>query len=154
MAAIPFAADDAVRLHTAAVDSGIPLAEPRPFVAAARSALDLGRADDATALARAALALSPTNASAWVVLGDAAWSLGDINAARNAWEEALSLDDKDLGTAVSCARAQLMTGAVSSARALLTFVLTRTTSDALRQTALALLDPAAPATSAAVAGRP
>ena len=151
MAAIPFAADDAVRLHTAAVDSGIPLAEPRPFVAAARSALDLARADDATALARAALALSPTNASAWVVLGDAAWSLGDINAARNAWEEALSLDDKDLGTAVSCARAQLMTGAVSSARALLTFVLTRTTSDDLRQTALALLDPA---TSVAVAGRP
>ena len=86
-----------------------------------------------------------------MVLGDAAWSLGDINAARNAWEEALSLDDKDLGTAVSCARAQLMTGAVSSARALLTFVLTRTTSDDLRQTALALLDPA---TSVAVAGRP
>lgn len=133
-------ADEAKGLHGAVVESGLPHGEPRAFVAAARSALDLGRVVDAIALARAALALSPTNASAWVVLGDAAWLGSDVAAARNAWEEALSLDDKDFGTAVSCARAQLLTGAPSAARALLTFVLTRTTSDELRSAALTLLD--------------
>jgi transcriptional regulator of heat shock response len=73
------------------------------------------------------------------VLGDAAWAAGDVAAARAAWEEALSLDDRDLGTALSCARAQLATGAADAARALVTFVLTRAHTEALQAAATGLL---------------
>lgn len=136
----PFTADTAVGLHAAVATRGEPDADPQAFVAAARSALDLGRVDDAASLARAALALAPTSATAWTVLGDARWIAGDAPAARDAWEEALSLDDRDLGTAVSCARAQLACGAPDAARALLTFVLTRAQTGALRDSALTVLD--------------
>ena len=93
--------------------------DARGFVAAARSALELGRSEDAIALGRAALAIAPDNALAWVVVGDACWNVNDVVGARRAWQEALTLDDKDHATAVSCARAQLMTGSVNAARALL-----------------------------------
>ena len=114
--------------------------DARAFVAAARTALDVSRAEDAVALGKAALAIAPTNAQAWVVIGDACWSVQDVVGARAAWQEALSLDDKDHATAVSCARAQLMTGSPASARALLTFVITRTSSSIVRDAAAALLD--------------
>jgi Flp pilus assembly protein TadD len=153
MSSAPFTADTAARIHVAVVGAGITDADPQAFIAAARSALDLGRAADATALARAALGLAPTSASGWTVLGDAAWSVGDVVAARAAWEEALSLDDRDLGTALSCARAQLATGDVDAARALITFVLTRAHTDALRATAQTLLDDAAAAVTTRGASR-
>jgi predicted TPR repeat methyltransferase len=139
MSSASFTADDAVHLHAAVVAGGVVDADPQAFVAAARSALELDRADAAIVLARAALGLAPSSASAWTVLGDASWSLGDVAAARAAWEEALSLDDRDLGTALSCARAQLQTDDVGAARALVTFVLTRAHTDALRAMAVALL---------------
>jgi len=142
MSSAPFSADTAARLHAAVVGEGVVDADPQAFIAAARSALDLGRAEAATALARAALGLAPSSASAWTVLGDAAWTAGDVAAARAAWEEALSLDDRDLGTALSCARAQLATADAAAARALITFVLTRAHTDALKATAQALLEDA------------
>lgn len=134
--------EDIACLHDAlqALPTPPATSDARAFVAAARSALDLGRADDAVALGKAALAIAPNNAQAWVVVGDACWSVHDAVGARAAWQEALSLDDKDHATAVSCARAQLMTGSPSSARALLTFVITRTASGTVRDTAAALLD--------------
>jgi tetratricopeptide (TPR) repeat protein len=129
----------AATLHAAVVDEGGADVDPQAFVAAARSALNLGRHEDAVALARAGIAVAPTSAPAWTVLGDALWSAGDAFAARTAWEEALSIDDRDLGTALSCARAQWRTGDVAGARALVTFVLTHAHSDALQRPALALL---------------
>ncbi len=134
--------DDIARLHDALQALPTPPAcgDARAFVAAARSALEVGRADDAVALGRAALAIAPSNAQAWVVIGDACWSVHDVVAARTAWQEALSLDDKDYATAVSCARAQLMTASPQSARALLTYVITKTSSDAVRDAASSLLD--------------
>ncbi len=142
----PFSAAEAARLQ-AAIKADVSVgdarhAEPGAFVAAARSAIDVARPRDAVALAKAALALSPTNALAWTAMGDALWLDGDVAGARAAWEEALSLDDKDLGTAVSCARAQLRMGATTQARALLTFVLMKTRSEALRADATALLESA------------
>jgi Flp pilus assembly protein TadD len=109
------------------------------FVAAARSALVVGRADDAVVLGRAALALNPADPRAWAVVGEGLFADGRVADARVAFEEALALDDKDFVTAVACARAQAATGASSSAQALLTFVLTRTTSRDLRAEAAALL---------------
>lgn len=134
-----FTADTAARLHAAVGVDAVVDADPQAFVAAARSALDLGRHEDARALARAALALAPTSAPGWTILGDAWWLEGNAALARDAWSEALSHDDRDLGTAVSCARAHLACGAPDEARALLTFVLTRAHSGALRETALAVL---------------
>jgi hypothetical protein len=131
--------ETAARLHAAVVDEGLQDADPHAFVAAARSALNLGRAADAMSLARAALGVAPTSAAAWTVLGDAAWAAHDVVAARAAWEEAVSLDDRDLGTALSCARAQHRTGDVAAARALVTFVLTHAHSESLQKSALALL---------------
>ena len=146
----PFSAAEAARLQAAikadAADAVAGDAEPGAFVAAARSALDVGRPADAVALAKAALALSPENAIAWTALGDALWLADDVVGARAAWEEALSLDDKDLGTALSCARAQLRLGEHVQARALLTFVLMKTRSDELRAEATALLDTGLPDT--------
>lgn len=138
--------DEVARLHvalaTAVSSSSIEVpdrGDARSFVAAARSALELGRPDDAVALARAALVIAPSHAPAWVVVGDACWARNDVVGARDAWSEALSLDDKDHATAVACARAQLMTGNDNAARALLTFVVTRTGSDTLRDAAKTLL---------------
>ena len=142
MPAASFSADAAAALHAAVVGEGLVDADPQAFIAAARTALDLGRTEAATTLARAALGLAPSSASAWTVLGDAAWKAGDVAAARAAWEEALSLDDRDLGTALACARAQLATADVAAARALIIFVLTRAHTDALRTTAQALLEDA------------
>ncbi len=142
MSGASFSAEAAAALHAAVVGEGVVDADPQAIVAAARTALDLGRIEAATTLARAALGLAPSSASAWTVLGDAAWSAGDVVAARSAWEEALSLDDRDLGTALACARAQLATADVAAARALITFVLTRAHTDALRTTAQTLLEEA------------
>jgi predicted Zn-dependent protease len=136
--------DDVARLHealgrlpeAAAVEDGSAAA----FVAAARTALSIARPDDAVVLGRAALALEPDNARAWSVVGDALWALGRPAEARVALEEAVANDDKDLTAAVACARAQAATGASTAARALLTFVLTRTHSPELRANAVALLD--------------
>lgn len=127
------------------------------FVAAARTALSLGRPDDAVDLGRAALALAPDDARAWSVVGDALWMQGRAAEAREALEEAVAHDDKDLTVAVACARAQAATGAATAARALLTFVLTRTHSPDLRESAVALLDALGgehpPASSAVGGGR-
>jgi Flp pilus assembly protein TadD len=140
----PATPDEIARLHAAvarlpeaaAVDEG----SARSFGAAARTALGLGFADDAIVLARAALALAPDDARAWSVLGEALWVEGRAAEARVALEEAVGLDDKDLTVAVACARAQAATGAVTAARALLTFVLTRTHSAELRGSAVTLLE--------------
>ena len=122
--------------EAAAVEPG----SARAFVAAARSALQLGRADDAVALGRAALTLEPQNARAWAVVGDALFTLGQMPAARAAYESSLSLDDKDLATAVSCARAQLRDGAPDAARALLSFVLLKSHSAEITKVAAELLE--------------
>jgi cytochrome c-type biogenesis protein CcmH/NrfG len=134
------------RLH--ALLKGLPeggavdVASPRALAQAARSALTIGRADDAVDLGRAALALDPGSARAWSVVGDALWSLERVHDARVAYEEAVALDDKDLATAVACARAQLHDGARDAGVALLSFVLLRSSSDELTQTATALLEDA------------
>jgi Flp pilus assembly protein TadD len=125
---------------TAAEAAAVEPGTARAFVAAARSALQLGRGDDALALARAALTLEPHNARAWAVVGDALWNLTDVHGARTAWETALSLDDKDLATAVSCARAQQRDGAPDAARALLNFVLLKSRSEEITRVASELLE--------------
>ena len=122
--------------EAAAVEPG----SARAFAAAARSALQLGRADDAVALGRAALTLEPDNARAWSAVGEGLWVLGDVHGARVAWETSLSLDDKDLATAVSCARAQQRDGAPDAARALLNFVLLKSRSDEITTVASELLE--------------
>ncbi|MDP2342197.1 MAG: tetratricopeptide repeat protein [Deltaproteobacteria bacterium] len=122
--------------ESAAVEPGT----ARAFAAAARSAMQLGRPDDAVALGRAALTLEPNNARAWAVVGDALWSLGQVHDARTAYETAISLDDKDLATAVSCARAQQRDGAPDAARALLSFVLVRSRSEEITKLASELLE--------------
>ncbi len=135
--------DEVSRLHaalarlpeSAAADGSAPA-----FVAAARSALLLGRPDDAVVLGRAALAVDPDDARAWATVGDALWAQGRAADARTALEEAVARDDKDLVAAVACARAQAATGAPSAARAMLTFVLTRTRAPELRAAATTLLD--------------
>jgi tetratricopeptide (TPR) repeat protein len=109
------------------------------FVAAARSALLLGRPDDALALGRAALVLDPCHARAWSVVGEALWTQGAVVDARAALEEAVAHDDRDLAAAVACARAQAATGSPTAARALLGFVLTKTHSAELRASAESLL---------------
>ena len=98
------------------------------FAFAARSALQLGRPDDAIVLGRAALTLAPDNAPAWTAVGDGLWSLGQVHDARVAYETAIGLDDKDLTTALACARAQHRDGALEAARALLNFVLLKSRS--------------------------
>lgn len=114
----------------------------RSLAQAARSALTIGRADDAVALGRAALALAPDNARAWSVVGDALYSQGHVHDARVAYEAAVALDDNDLATAVACARAQLQDGATSSGKALLNFVLLRSKSEELTKLASELLEAA------------
>ncbi len=114
--------------------------DARAFIAAARTALGDGKLDDAMALARAALTLSPTNASGWVVVGDVCAAANDLAGARDAWQEAISLDDKDHATALACARAQLQLGDVSTARALLNYLVARTATPSVRAAAEALLD--------------
>ena len=112
----------------------------RAFVAAARTSLQLGVAADAVALGRAALVLEPDNARAWATVGDGLWKLGQVHDARIAYETAISLDDKDLGAAVSCAQAQLRDGAPVAARALLNFVLLKSRSEEITQAASELLE--------------
>ncbi len=114
--------------------------DARAFVAAARTALSDNKLDDAMALARAALTLSPTNASGWVVVGDVCAAANDLAGARDAWQEAISLDDKDHATALACARVQLQLGEVSTARALLNYLVARTSTASVRAAAEALLD--------------
>lgn len=115
--------------------------DARALVAAATTALQLSRFDDALALARAALVADPRSARAWSNAGAALEAKGQIADARRAYETAVSLDDRDLATALACARLQKSTGASSSARALLTYVLLKETgAPELRAQAQALLD--------------
>jgi cytochrome c-type biogenesis protein CcmH/NrfG len=128
---------DIARVHAALPPV---VGDPRAFVAAARTALGDGKLEDAMSLARAALTLAPTNASGWVVVGDVCAAGNDPGGARDAWQEALSLDDKDHATALACARVQLQLGDVASARALLNYLVARTTTVSVRAAAEALLD--------------
>jgi len=138
--------DEMVRLHALIADlpegQNLEPGSARTLTAAAVSALQIGRAEDAVALARAALGLEPKSARAWSVTGDALWSLGRVHDARVAWEAAIAIDDKDLTTAVSCARAQIEDGAVAAGRALLNFVLFRSTSPELTRLATEVLEQA------------
>ncbi len=90
--------------------------------AAARVALHEGRFEDALALARAVAVADPDAARAWVLVARAAEGLGRLEDARRALETAVSLDDKDLETAVHAAELQAKTGAPGAARALATYV--------------------------------
>ena len=120
--------------------SSIEPGSARALAHAARAALTLGRADDAIALGRAALALEPKNARAWSVVGDALVGKGAVHDARVAYEEAVALDDKDLAVAVACARAQIDDGEADAGRALLSFVLLKSPSDELTKLASDLLE--------------
>lgn len=122
--------------------SSIEPGSARSLAQAARSALTIGRPDDAVDLARAALALEPKNARAWSVVGDALYAKGAVHDARVAYEEAVSLDDKDLATAVACARAQIGDGAPTAGKALLSFVLMKSPSEELTKLASELLEAA------------
>lgn len=153
-AELPPAVAEARSAKAALSDAGVEVDvdDARAMVAAARSALVNDLVDDAQHLVTAALALDPENAQGWVLQGDVAWQRNDAAAARDAWQEALSLDDKDLVTALRCARAQLALDDVRPARALLTFVVARTRSDELRDEAEALLEQTDDQTETAAAG--
>lgn len=99
------------------------LFDDRALVAAATTAVQLGRFDDALALARAALVSDPESARAWSLAGRALLGKGEDAEARRALETSISLDDKDLATALLAAESQVKTGAPSAARALLTYVI-------------------------------
>jgi tetratricopeptide (TPR) repeat protein len=101
------------------------MANARSLVAAATTAAQMAKWDDVLALARAAIAVEADSPRAWALVGAALEAKGSLSEARPALERAVSLDDKDLATAVACARVQAMTGAVTAARALLTYVLLR-----------------------------
>lgn len=148
-APVPPAVKNAHAAHAAlsAASIDVDTEDARALIATARTALAQDQVDDALALVTAALALSPQSAQAWVLAGDIAWQRHDVQQARDAWEEALSLDDRDLVTAVRCARAQLATGAVRQARALLTYVVARTNSAPLRDEAESILDETASMTA-------
>jgi tetratricopeptide (TPR) repeat protein len=116
------------------------MADARSLVAAAATAAQTASWDDALALARAALAVDPLHPRAWGLVGTALEAQGKHGEARTALEKAVSLDDRDLATAVACARVQAKTGAVTAARALLTYVLLRESgAPALRAEAYTLL---------------
>ncbi len=108
-------------------------------MATARRAASLGRHDEAERLARAAVALAPSSARALAALGTAQLALGRPAEARVALEAALAFDDDDLPAMLACATAQAADGAPGAARALLTHLLLRTRSAALRAEAEALL---------------
>ena len=116
------------------------MADARSLVAAATTAAQTAQWDDALALARAAIAVDAASPRAWALVGAALEAQGKLTDARRALERAVSLDDRDLATAVACARVQAKTGAVTAARALLTYVLLRETgAPALRAEAYTLL---------------
>jgi tetratricopeptide (TPR) repeat protein len=116
------------------------MADARSLVAAATTAAQTAQWDDVLALARAAIAVDAKSPRAWALVGAALEAQGNHAEARPALERAVSLDDKDLATAVACARVQAKTGAVTAARALLTYVLLRESgAPALRAEAYALL---------------
>lgn len=115
--------------------------DDRVLVAAAATAAELGRHDDALALARAALVANPTSARAWSLAGRALLGKGEDLEARRALETAVSLDDKDLATALLAAGTQVRTGALSAARALASYVILHEQgAPDLRAAAQALLD--------------
>lgn len=140
--------DEIRRLHEAlAASRSAPGARPeqaldaRALVAAATTAMQLGRHDDALALARAALVADPKSARAWSLAGTALEKKGLLDDARRALETASSLDDKDLATMMTAAEVQVRCGAVSSGRALATYVILHEKgAPELRARAQALLD--------------
>lgn len=114
--------------------------DARALVTAAAAAAQLARWDDVLALARAAIAVDAGSARAWSLAGTALEQLGDLAQARSALERAVSLDDKDLATALAAARVQAKTGARSAARALASYVLLHeNNAPALRSEAQALV---------------
>lgn len=125
--------------------------DARALVAAAASAAQVEHWDDVLALVRAALAVDPASPRAWSLAGLAHEARGELTAAREALERAVSLDDGDLSTSLACARVQARLGAVDPARALATYVLLREqNAPALRAEAQALVK----ALSAPAEGRP
>lgn len=116
------------------------MADARSLVAAAATAAQKQSWDDVLALARAATAIDVHSPRAFALIGAALEAKAQLAEARTALERAVSLDDRDLSTAVACARVQAKTGAITAARALLTYVLLRETgAPALRSEASALL---------------
>lgn len=130
--------EEVERLHAVMGAQG--QADAPALVAAASTAARLSRWSDVVHLAQAALVLDPHNARAWGLVGQAAEAAGRFPDARRAFETAVGLDDRDMGLALAAARAQANTGAVSPARALLTYVLLRSSSQTLRSEAQKLLD--------------
>lgn len=112
----------------------------RALVSAASAAAQRASWDDALSLARAAIAIDEKSPRAWSLVGAALEAKQHLTESRQAYERAVSLDDKDLATALACARVQARTGAVTAARALVTYVLLRENgAPTLRAEAYALL---------------
>jgi tetratricopeptide (TPR) repeat protein len=101
--------------------------DARTLVAAAATAVRTHQWDDAIALARTALISDPRSARAWAIVGASLEGKGQWDAAIEAYESALSLDDKDLATALATAELHARVGSVSAARALTNFVILRET---------------------------
>ena len=114
--------------------------DARALVTAAAAAAHTARWDDVLVLARAAIAVDARSARAWSLAGLALEQLGDLAQARVSLERAVSLDDRDLPTALAAARVQAKTGARSAARALANYVLLHEdNAPALRTEAQALM---------------
>lgn len=118
----------------------MPTLDARALVAAAASAAQAGQWDDVLSLVHAALAVDQGSPRAWALAGMAHEAKGDLSKARDALERAVSLDDRDLSTALACARVQARTGATDAARALAGYVLLQEqNAPALRAEAQALV---------------
>lgn len=101
----------------------MPALDARSLIAAAASAAQSEQWDDVLSLVQAALAVDAGSPRAWALAGLAHEAKGNLPQARQALERAVSMDDRDLSTALACARVQAQTGATDAARALAGYVL-------------------------------
>jgi tetratricopeptide (TPR) repeat protein len=89
--------------------------------AAASTALDLGRARDALAIAKAVLVASPEDARAWALAAEALALLARIDEAMAAYEEAIALE-ADCGWCLALASLYASVGDRTGALGLVRFI--------------------------------
>ncbi len=111
------------QLHEAATKGGGQAVDPAVLVASAGEAIRLGAYDNAASMIEAALILDPDNADAWALRGMIEEKAGRFEAARHAYESALSLDDRDAHTALALAALYSKLRDGERARALLNWLI-------------------------------
>lgn len=130
-----------LRLHDAAAKAGAGAIDPDVVIASAGEAMRVGSWDSAASLVEAALVLDPDRAEAWSLRGALEEHAGRKDAARHAYEMALSLDDRDLPAAVALAALHVEANELEKARALLNWIITEDAlTPELRSRAVALKD--------------